>query len=145
MTAGNSVNLIGRLTRDPELKYLSNGTPLVEFSLCINKKSKVDGVYEDSPHFFDCKLFGKRAEVFHQYMFKGKQVAVDGELSQERWNAPDGTNRSKIRVVCHGFTFIGSKSDDLTGGQPAQGFAPAPQQPQQAQQQYQQPSEEVPF
>lgn len=99
MSDVNNVVLIGRLTRDAVLKSTSNGTAVSKFSIAVNKKRKSGDTFKDEAHFFDIVVWGKLAESLSNYLTKGKQVAVTGELSQERWSGDDGTNHSKVTVT----------------------------------------------
>ncbi|MDH7483257.1 MAG: single-stranded DNA-binding protein [Spirochaetales bacterium] len=94
----NVVVLVGRLTRDSELKYTPSGLPICRFSLAVNRSRKQDEQWVDEPHFFDVEFYGKSAEGLARYLLKGRQVAVQGELRQDRWEK-DGQQRSKIVVV----------------------------------------------
>lgn len=98
MTDLNSINLIGRLTKDMELSYTNTGLPIGKLSLAVNTSvKKSENEWEDYPNFFDCKLVGKRAESLAQYLLKGVQVGLLGSLKQERWEK-DGQKRSAIRI-----------------------------------------------
>jgi single-strand DNA-binding protein len=112
MSDVNHIILIGRLTRDAELKYTSGGTSVCKFSLAIGKRIKKNESWVDEVSFFDVVLFGKTGEAINQYLVKGKQVAIEGELRQDRWEQ-DGQNRSKVEVMAHNVQLLG-------GGQPAQ-------------------------
>jgi len=82
---------IGRLSRNADLNYTKGGTAFARFSICIDKRWKdSNGEYQNKPHFFDCVLWGKYAEKMHQYLTKGKQIAVKAELEQNTWT--DGSN-----------------------------------------------------
>jgi len=106
MSDTNIVILIGRLTRDAEMKYLSNGTAVCKFSLAVGKKYKKEDHQVEETSFVDCTLFGKKAEALNQYLVKGKQIAVEGELKQDRWEQ-DGQNRSKIGVTVNNVQLLG--------------------------------------
>ena len=81
----NHVTLIGRLTRDAELKYTPGGLAISSFSIAVNRRRKNGDQWIDEVSYFDINLYGKAAESLKQYLLKGKQVAVDGELRQDRW------------------------------------------------------------
>ena len=99
--------IAGNLTRDVSLKYLSTGTPLAEFGIAVNKTRKDNnGNKLQETSFFDVKLFGKSAETAGQYLTKGKPVAIEGELKQERWETDSGDKRSKIVVVGNRMHFL---------------------------------------
>ena len=76
----NKVLLMGNLTRDPEMKYLPSGTPVVEFGLAVNRQWKDQGSGErrEATTFVDCKSMGRQAEVINQYMAKGRGIFVEG-------------------------------------------------------------------
>lgn len=101
--------LIGRLTRDPELRYTPKGTPVASFSLAVNYRYKQTDEMKDEVSFIDIVVFGKLAEFCGQYLNKGTAVIVDGRLQQRRWES-DGQQKSKIEVVAQSVNFLpGSK------------------------------------
>ena len=103
--------LIGRLTKDPELRYTPKGTPVASFSLAINYRYKQNDERKDETTFIDIVVFGKPAEFCGQYLNKGSAVIVDGRLQQRRWES-DGQQKSKIEVVAQSVNFLpGSKKD----------------------------------
>lgn len=119
MSDTNVVIILGRLTRDGELKYLPTGTALLTGSIANNQGFKKDGVWQDTVHFFDFKLWSKRAESLAQYLLKGTQIVIEGQLKQERWQNDAGQARSKVIINVNNLSFAGGKK---TGnGQQAQG------------------------
>jgi single-strand DNA-binding protein len=106
MTDLNHVVLIGRLTRDAELKSIASGQSVCKFSIAVNRKKKNGDQWEDEANFFDIVVWGRQGESLHQYLVKGKMVAVDGELRQDRWQQ-EGQNRSKIEVVANYLQLLG--------------------------------------
>jgi single-strand DNA-binding protein len=102
----NHVVLIGRLTRDAELKSISNGQAVCKFSIAVNRRRKNGDQWEDEPNFFDIVVWGRQGESLHQYLVKGKMVGVDGELRQDRWQQ-DGQNRSKVEIVANYLQLLG--------------------------------------
>jgi len=117
----NHVLLIGRLTRDMEMKYTNGGMAIGNFSLAVNKRRKQGDEWVDECSFFDVKIFGKTAESLNQYLVKGKQVAVEGELHQNRWEK-DGKTMSKVEVNANNVQLLGG---DKNGQQSTQSAAPA--------------------
>jgi single-strand DNA-binding protein len=105
----NSVVLVGHLTRDAEIKYFNNGNAIVKFSIAQNRRKKQGEAWVDEAMFFDVSFGGKGAESVHKYLTKGKQVAVQGELRQDRWEQ-DGQSRSKVFVSCFELQLLGSGS-----------------------------------
>jgi len=108
----NSVVLVGRLTRDAELKYTANGTAVCKFSIAVNRSRKSGDTWGEEAHFFDIVLWGRQGEAIHQYLGKGKQVAVQGELRQNRWEQ-NGQNRSKVEIHALNVQLLGGTP---TGG-----------------------------
>jgi single-strand DNA-binding protein len=104
----NSIILIGRLTRDAELKYTAGGTAITKFSIVVNRRRKVNDRWEDEANFFDVTLWGKQGETLKQYLLKGKQICIVGELRQERWEK-DGQTRSRVEIVANSIQLLGGK------------------------------------
>ena len=102
----NHVTLIGRLTRDAELKYTSGGQAVCKFSIAVNRRKKNGDQWEDEANFFDIVLWGKQGESLQTYLVKGKMIGVDGELRQDRWQQ-DGQNRSKIEIIANYVQLLG--------------------------------------
>jgi single-strand DNA-binding protein len=112
----NRVTLVGRLTRDAELKYTANGQAVSKFSIAVNRSVKKGDQWESEPSYFDITLWGKRAEGLDQYLTKGKQIGVDGELRQDRWQQ-DGQNRSRVEVIASNINLLGGGSGAGDGGE----------------------------
>ena len=121
----SKVILIGRLTKDPELRYTPKGTPVASFSLAINYRYKQNDERKDETTFIDIVVFGKPAEFCGQYLNKGSAVIVDGRLQQRRWES-DGQQKSKIEVVAQSVNFLpGSKRGAAEESSSAEGdFTP---------------------
>lgn len=110
----NTVNLIGNLTRDPEVRHTTSGMPITQFGIAYNGRRKdASGEWVDEPHFFDVKAWGERFEKLAAYLEKGKKVGVSGRLTQERWEQ-DGQKRSKVVIVAHDITFASAKGEGDT-------------------------------
>ncbi len=110
MASYNKVLLMGNLTADPQLKHNPAGLAVVNFTLAINTKytSREQGAKEEVG-FFDIVVFGKQAENCASYLAKGRQVFVDGRLAMRRWEAPDGSKRTKIYVIAQRVQFLGGR------------------------------------
>ena len=106
----NKCILVGRLTRDPEMKYSSSGTGIASFSMAVDRKYQPDKKNKLTD-FFDIFCFGKLAETVAEYLMKGKLILVEGELQQQRWES-DGEKRSKIKVLMNNFSFLESKKTE---------------------------------
>src|SRR4051812_6354076 len=116
----NKVLLMGNLTRDPQLKYLPNQTPVADFAVACNRKWKgPNGEDREDVTFVDVAAFGKQAEVINQYFQKGKPIFIEGRLKFDQWeDKQGGGKRSKLSVVVENFQFIGSREGGGGGGAP---------------------------
>jgi single-strand DNA-binding protein len=94
----NYVFLIGRLTRDAELKHTAAGQAVCKFSLAVNERRKTGDRRKDEANFFDVVVWGRQGETLSPFLVKGTPVGVAGELRQDRWEQ-DGQNRSKIEIM----------------------------------------------
>lgn len=105
----NRVTLIGRLTKDPELKTLGSGTTVCKISIANNRSYTSNGDKKEEVSFFNCSAWGKRAEVLAQYVRKGAQLAISGRLQQRTWEGQDGKKMSAVEIMIEDFQFL-SKS-----------------------------------
>ena len=119
MASYNKVLLMGNLTRDPELKYTTNGTAVCDLGLACNEKFKNKAGEEvDQTVFVDVVVWGRPAENVNEYMSKGSSVFVEGKLQLDQWENESGEKRSKMRVRADRVQFLDSKSK-ATGTRPA--------------------------
>lgn len=126
----NSVVLLGRLTRDPELKYVANGAPVCSFSVATNHHyTKSDGQKTQSVTFVDVDVWRRLAELCSQFLKKGRQVLVTGTLKQDRWlDAQTQQPRSKLKVIAREVKFLGPRPDaEPEGERGAEDEAEAPE------------------
>ncbi|EOU1603926.1 single-stranded DNA-binding protein [Clostridium perfringens] len=109
----NKVVLVGRLTKDPELRFTANkGTAVTRFTLAVNRDyKKEDGTQEAD--FINCIAYSKRAEVIAQYLTKGKRFSIAGSIRTGSYDAQDGTRRYTTYVVVDGFDFIDSSDSKV--------------------------------
>ena len=114
MTDINKVTLIGRLTRDCEMRYSGGGLAVCRFSIAVNYSRKSGEQWVDEVNYFDMVLFGKQGEAISKYLVKGKQVGIEGKLQQNRWEQ-EGKNRSKVEVVVNNVQLLGGNP---SAGQP---------------------------
>ena len=103
----NNVVLVGRITKDAELKYTAGGTALSSFSIASSRRVKKADEWKDETSFFELALWDKQAESLNKYLLKGTQVGVAGELRQDRWEK-DGQKFSKIQVFVNSIQLLGS-------------------------------------
>lgn len=116
----NRVLLIGRLTRDPELRYTAGGTPVADFGVAVNRfRKNPDGTTQEETTFVDITTWSRTAELASQYLAKGRQVFIEGRLKFDQWTSPEGQKRSKLTVVADNLQFLdakGSSPDAAPGG-----------------------------
>jgi single-strand DNA-binding protein len=116
MASYNRVILVGNLTRDPEIRYTPNGTPVCDIGLAVNDRRKnANGEWVDETTFVDVTLWSRTAEVASEYLSKGSPVLIEGRLKLDAWEGTDGQKKSKLRVVCDRMQMLGGRSG---GGAP---------------------------
>ncbi len=106
----NRVTLVGRLTRDAELRHTSGGLAICSMGLAINRRRKQGDEWVDEANFFDIVLFGRLGEAISQYLTKGRQIGVDGELRHNRWEQ-DGQRRSKVEIIANNVQLLGGGNE----------------------------------
>lgn len=109
----NRVQLIGRLTRDPELRTTTSGLSVSSFSIAVDRRiSREDReAGKQSADFINVVIFGKPAENLARYMSKGRQIAVEGRIQSRSYDAQDGSKRYVTEVIADNVEFLGSTSD----------------------------------
>ena len=115
----NTVNLIGNLTRDAELKYTNNGFAIVNFALAWNQRKKENDTWKDVAHYFDCTYIGKPAESVHKYLTKGKKIGISAELRQESWEK-DGQKRSRVKLSVNSLDLLSQTPGHVSADVPDQ-------------------------
>lgn len=108
----NQVILMGRLTRDPDMRTTPNGKTVTSFSLAVDRQGQ-----DDSADFFDITAWEKLGELVNQYLSKGRRCLIQGRLTYRQWEQ-DGQKRSKVEVVATDVTFLDGPAGD-SGGQSA--------------------------
>ena len=117
MASLNKVLLIGNLTRDPDVRMLSNGRPVCNFGLALNRNYKdAEGNRKEEVTFVDVECYGPRAEAVGRFFTKGRSIFVEGRLKLDQWESKEGEKRSAIRVVLDNFEFVDSKQDGQSTG-----------------------------
>ncbi len=127
----NKVMLIGNLTRDPELRVTPKGTAICQFSLAVNRKFRDEsGADREEVTYVDIEAWGKSGENIAKYCTKGRPLFVEGRLRLDQWEDKNTKEkRSRMKVVCDNFQFLGSGRADggTAGGAEGGGYAaPAP-------------------
>ena len=109
----NKVILIGNLTKNIDLKYLTTGVAVGESSMAINQVyKKQDGTKVQDTCFIDIVMYGRSAEISNQYLKKGSKLCIEGKLNFQQWSDQNGNKRSKHIVSVEKVEFLDTKSDD---------------------------------
>ena len=112
----NSVNIIGRLTRDVEVRYSSKGTAIGTSAVAINEYYRDQtGEKKQKSTYVELKFFGRYAEIANQYLNKGDKIGLQGKLDQEQWVDQNGQKRSQIKVIVDKFDMLEGKRSDQSG------------------------------
>jgi single-strand DNA-binding protein len=118
----NKVLFMGNLTRDPELRYLPNGTAVSTFTVASNRVYKLpSGEKKEEATFVRVVVWAKRAETCAEYLSKGSPVFVEGRLQSRTWQGQDGQKRSTIEIIADNVQFLGRAKKDVkayAGGKP---------------------------
>jgi single-strand DNA-binding protein len=113
----NRVVLTGNLTRDPELRSTSGGTPVCGLRVACNTRRKdSSGEWVDKPNYFDVTVWGAQAENCATYLSKGRPVAIDGRLEWREWQDKDGNKRQSVDIIADSVQFLGSREGGENGG-----------------------------
>lgn len=110
----NRIELIGRLTRDPELRYVANGHAMAQFTVAVNRDFK-NAAGEREADFIRCVAWRKLAEQVGQYCGKGRLVAVEGRLQTRNYELPDGSRRTLTEVIGDRVWFLDSRRAEGDG------------------------------
>ena len=118
----NTIQLIGRLTRDPELRYTQSGMATTTIRLAVPRRKR--NGEEQPPVYVDVVAFDKQAEAVNDYLAKGRRVAVSGRLEYREWQSQqDGSMHSKHEVVADEIEFLDPKDKAPTNGAPEPAYA----------------------
>ncbi|MAB75047.1 MAG: single-stranded DNA-binding protein [Verrucomicrobiales bacterium] len=139
----NKVQLMGNITRDPEVRYTPKGTAVTDIGLAINRNySTDDGDRREETTFVDITFWGRQAEVIGEYMKKGRPLYVEGRLQLDQWEDKNtGQQRSRLKVIGDNFQFLGGRDE---GGQRGGGQGQQSSQQGAPQQQSQQSQQQAP-
>ena len=115
----NRAVLVGRLTRDPEMRSTASGMSVLSMRLAFNdrRKNPQTGEWEDMSNYIDATLFGKRAEALSRFLTKGTRIGIDGRLRWSEWESQSGEKRSKIEVIADELELLDSRDGGGQGGQ----------------------------
>lgn len=120
----NSVVLVGRLTKDPELRKTSNGTSFLNFTLAVNRRFKNQQTGQTETDWINCVAWRQVADTMAQYLHKGSQIGVEGRIQTRNYENQQGQRVYVTEVLCENFTFLESKSasQSYQQNQAGQGF-----------------------
>ncbi|MDX2042438.1 MAG: single-stranded DNA-binding protein [Acidobacteriota bacterium] len=129
MASFNKIVIVGYLGRDPEIRYLPDGTAVCNFSVATTEKKKDrSGESQDITTWFRINVWGRQAEAANQYLSKGRQVYVEGRLSQQEYTDKDGNRRTTLDIRATDVQFLGPRGDESSfsgsSSQPSQRSAP---------------------
>lgn len=130
----NKVHLIGRLGRDPEIRYMPDGEAVCNFSLATNERWKgADGQQQERTEWHSITLYRKLAEIAAQYLKKGSQVYLEGRIQSRKYTGKDGIERTAYDIVCDRMKMLGDgNADGQPSNQAAEHTPPPPPQRQSA-------------
>jgi single-strand DNA-binding protein len=120
----NKATIIGRLTRDPELRYTQSGTSVCSFSIANNRTYVAGGEKKEQVSYFNCVAWAKTGEVIAEYCKKGQRIGIEGRLQQRSWDDQEGKKRQTVEIVVDNFQFLSPPSEG--GGRPTPDMPAAP-------------------
>lgn len=124
----NKAIIIGRLGRDPEMRYTASGTAVANFSVATNHSMRdASGNYEDQTEWHKVAVFGKQAEFAGEYLVKGKLVYVEGRIQTRSWEDREGQKRYTTEIIANQIQLMGGKSDGEGGSAAPAKAEPKPQ------------------
>lgn len=118
MAGFNKVILMGNLTRDPEIRYAPNGTPVANFGLAVNRRYRQAEEMREDVCFVDIVVFGKQAETCGQYLSKGQGALIEGRLQMRKFETKEGQKVTKHEVVAENVRFLSKRTDHAGDREP---------------------------
>lgn len=112
----NKVLLIGRLTRDPQQRFIPSGQGVVEIGLAVNRVFTTNGEKREETTFVDCEAWGQQGDTIAKYVKKGQPIFIEGRLRLDSWQTKEGEKRSRMRVVVERFQFLTAGTGGGAGG-----------------------------
>jgi single-strand DNA-binding protein len=136
MAAGNTVTLVGNVTRDPEVRHTNSGATVAQFGLAVNRRYQKDNEWVEDTSFFDVTSWTDLATNVAESVTKGMRVVVFGRLNQQTWETDEGDKRSRVEIVADDVapslrwaTAAVTKNPKKDGGNSGGGSAPVPDYP----------------
>jgi single-strand DNA-binding protein len=119
--------IVGNVGRDPELRYTPDGTAVCDFSVAVNRRwTSADGQQSEKTTWFRVTCWRKLAETVNQYVTKGRQILVTGEVDASAWVGEDGAARATLELTARDVKFLGRRDDDAGAGFNQEGNFSAP-------------------
>lgn len=119
----NRVTLVGRLTRDPDIRTTQGGQTIANMRLAVTSRENKGGEWGDKSNYFDVVAFGRTAETAQRFLTKGRRIGVDGRLSWSEWEK-DGVKRQSVEINAGDIFFLDSSPNAGGGGQVRDDMAP---------------------
>ena len=122
----NRIQVLGNLTRDPELRYTPNGTPVCTVNVASNDRARDPKTkeYVDTPTFFRGTAWGQKAEVIAQHFERGSEIFIEGKFKPEEWTDREGKQRTTFGIQVSDFNFTGGSNRNRAASAPAQAGRP---------------------
>lgn len=124
----NKVILIGRLGRDPEIRYSSNNTPICNFSLATSDRIRKGDTFEEKTEWHRIVVFGNQAENANKFLKKGSLVFVDGKIQSRTYQDKDGNERTVFEIIANSWNFVGDSNKENSSGQPERTYQQNPKE-----------------
>ena len=102
----NHVAVVGRLTRDPELRYTAGGEAVCLMRVAVTGRARADDGWTDRPNFLDVTVFGRPAEACAEHLRRGRRVGVTGRLAWREWRTQDGGRREAVQIMAHAVQYL---------------------------------------
>ena len=126
MSGLNKVMLIGRLGRDPEIRYSANNTPICNFSLATSDRIRKGDNFEEKTEWHRIVVFGNQAENASKFLKKGSLVFVDGKIQSRSYQDKDGNERTVVEIIANSLNFLDPKENSFNGQQPERTYQQNP-------------------
>jgi single-strand DNA-binding protein len=110
----NKAILVGRLTKDPELRYTQSGTAVCSFSIANNRTYVTGGEKKEQVSYFNCVAWAKAGEIIAEYCKKGNRIGIEGRLQQRSWDDQEGKRRYTVEIVVDNFQFLSGPRDSAS-------------------------------
>lgn len=117
----NRAQIVGNVTRDPEMRYTPNGQAVCSFGVATNRRWRdKEGNNQEATEFHNVVAWGKLAEIMSQYVKKGNKIYIEGRLQTRSWEGQDGAKRNRTEIVMEDFVFLTPKGATSTSTAPVE-------------------------